>query len=118
MPATAPARSRTTPVRRRPSARRASIRRKIWLLRLQEQDRMLAAWSRELRWLVDHANGHAPANAARSLISLRMAMAGLRAAMEELADGAPPTEWLFRAEADPMCSVDPEIFKVLALADE
>ncbi len=104
--------------RRRPSARRANIRRKIWLLRLQEQESMLAAWRTELQWLLERSTSEASPTARRSIMTLRCAMAGVRAAIDELADGAPPSEWAFRAPAsavqasdDELC--DDELFKVL-----
>jgi len=98
------------------SARRVSMRRKIWLLRLQEQDRMLAEWRGQLQWLLDSAGDAAPADAGRALLTLRMAMAGIRAAMDELADGAEPTEWLWRSAPAAHASQDEELFKVLAWA--
>lgn len=98
------------------SERRASMRRKIWLLRLQEQDRMFQEWRGQLAWLLESGRATLPSKTRRALISLRMAMAGIRAAIDELQDGAPPTEWVWRSAVPGFQAEDDELFKVLCAA--
>jgi hypothetical protein len=107
-----------TPARRRASSseRRAGMRRKIWLLRLEEQDRMLEEWRGQLTWLLETGRSVLPSKARRALISLRMVQAGLRAAIDELQDGAPPSEWVWRSAVPGFHAADDELFKVLAAA--
>ncbi|MHC5020102.1 MAG: hypothetical protein ACYTGX_08330 [Planctomycetota bacterium] len=98
------------------SNRRAGMRRKIWLLRLQEQDRMLEQWRGQLGWLIESGRATLPSKTRRALISVRMAQAGIRAAIDELQDGAPPTEWVWRSAVPGFHAEDDELFKVLCAA--